>query len=114
MLRDALVRHIPSLARTRSHLEERFLFLCQDHGIPLPEVNAQLHGYTVDCLWREQRVVVELDGHADHDRTAVIEADRRRDLALRRLGYTVHRYTWHQLIHTPELVVADLRGAIGR
>jgi hypothetical protein len=111
-LRDALVRHIPSLAETRSRLEERFLMLCQDHGLPLPEVNVTIQGFTVDCLWRRPRVVVELDGHADHDRKAVIEADRRRDLALRRLGYTVHRYTWHQLVHTPELVIADLRAAI--
>jgi Transcriptional regulator, AbiEi antitoxin len=56
---------IPS-DRTRSELERAFLRLCRRHGIPQPEVNARLGPYTVDFLWRNQRLVVETDSYATH------------------------------------------------
>jgi very-short-patch-repair endonuclease len=111
-LRRALGRHIPQLARTRSELERRFLELCERHGIRLPEVNAKVAGFTVDALWREARVVVELDGRIAHDSPSRSEADRRRELALRAAGYTLHRYTWHQVTRQPGAVAADLRGGL--
>jgi len=42
---------------------------------------------------------------------ARLESDHRRDLALRAAGYTVLRYTWHQVTRTPDRVMADLEGA---
>jgi predicted transcriptional regulator of viral defense system len=36
-LRDALARHEPKLARTRSPLERLFLPLCEKFGVPLPD-----------------------------------------------------------------------------
>ena len=112
-LRDAIEAHQPQLARTRSVLEERFLRLCETHSITPPEVNARVAGLTVDALWRAQRIVVELDGVASHATPAGMEEDRRRDLRLRRAGYTVHRYTWQQLKDRPGLVVADLLTSLG-
>jgi hypothetical protein len=51
---------------TRSELEERFLSFVGKAGLPRPEVNAplQVAGLWIecDCLWREARVIVELDG----------------------------------------------------
>jgi len=35
---------------------------------------------------------------------ARLESDHRRDLALRAAGYTVLRYTWHQVTRTPDRV----------
>ena len=110
-LRRALDRHMPQLARVRSELERRFLELCERHGLPLPEVNVKVAGFTVDALWRAQRLVVELDGRAAHDGPSRAEADRRRELALRAAGFTVYRYTWHQVTREPQRVVADVRAA---
>jgi very-short-patch-repair endonuclease len=111
-LRRALALHIHELARTLSVLEERFLDLLQRSGLPMPEVNARVGELMVDALWREARAIVELDGHATHDRPAAIEEDRRRELALRARGYVVLRYTWAQVTQQPDAVLSDLRATL--
>jgi Protein of unknown function (DUF559)/Transcriptional regulator, AbiEi antitoxin len=109
-LRRALLHHMPQLARTRSRLEIEFLLkVCEGHGVPLPEVNVRLHGFTVDAVWRRQRVVVELDGGEGHTTRAQMDRDRRRDLALRMHGFIVIRYTWNQVYFETAAVAADLR-----
>jgi very-short-patch-repair endonuclease len=112
-LRAALECHRPQLARTRSRLEERFLHVCERHSLTQPAVNVWVAGWLVDAVWFEQRVVVELDGRTAHSTPRAIENDHRRDLELRAAGYRILRYTWRQVTETPELVVADLRAALG-
>jgi len=50
---------------------------------PRPEVNAWLtvgdRSFPVDCLWRAERLIVELDGRAVHGTATAFEADRERD-----------------------------------
>jgi len=113
-LRTALDHHRPQYARTSSQLEDRLLHLCETHGIPLPEVNMEVAGFRVDALWREQRVIAEVDGRRAHGTPDRMERDRGRDLALRAAGYLVVRYTWRQVTAEPELVAADLRAALIR
>jgi hypothetical protein len=112
-LREALELHLPELARTDSVLEFQFIALVSRHGLPLPEVQARIGSYRVDAAWHSEGVVVELDGHRSHARAARAEADRRRDLELRALGYVVLRYTWQQVTRAGDEVVADLRRALG-
>lgn len=108
----ALERHEPRLARTRSELERAFLALCEAHRIPLPEVNARVGRMTVDALWRQAGVVVEIDGHRGHRSRAQMQRDRRRELHLRAAGLTVIRYAGDQLVGEPALVAADLWAAL--
>jgi hypothetical protein len=100
---------------TRSDLERDFLRLCRRYGLPLPEVNVLVDGLTVDFLWRDARLVVETDSYATHGGTVAFEDDKARDLRLRRLGYSVHRFSERQLELEPAAVAADvaagLRGA---
>jgi len=112
-LGQALERHRPEYARTMSPLEGRLLDLCQGHGIPLPAVNVRIAGYKVDALWRDHRVVAEVDGGAAHGTAARMEADRDRDLALRAAVYVVVRYTWRQVTGHAASVAADLRRVLG-
>ena len=113
-LRKALARHLPQLAHTRSKVEQRFLKLCERAGLPLPEMNVRIGRMTVDAVWREQRVAVELDVHDGHGSRAQIERDRRRDLHLRAAGYLVIRYTADQIGNDPDQVVADLLNSLAR
>ena len=83
-------------------MERVFLPLCERGDIPIPEVNVTVDGVPVDALWRDARVVVELDGNRGHRTRAQIEKDRRNDLRLRAAGYTVLRYTWDQVTEEPE------------
>jgi hypothetical protein len=108
ILRQALARHQPRLALTRSRLERAFVELCERAKLPLPEINAPLAGMTVDALWRRERVVVELDGVKAHGSRERIEHDRRRDLRLRQAGVVGIRYTETQVFEEPEAVAADL------
>jgi hypothetical protein len=111
-LRKAYDAHLPELARTETPLEDEFLLVCERFGLPLPESNAWIENYRVDALWREERVVVELDGRAAHASEARRLTDHRRDLNLRSLGYVIRRYSWHQVFRTPDRVAADLQGTL--
>jgi very-short-patch-repair endonuclease len=109
-LRAALDAHVPGHGRAKSQLERGFRRLLIKHGIELPLRNAEIGPWEVDCLWPEQRLVVELDG-GQHTRPAQAARDDDRDLYLRRHGYTVRRYGDRQLTQHPEAVIEDLLAA---
>jgi hypothetical protein len=93
----------------RSELEERFQDFLIGAGLPLPHTNVVIEGYEVDCAWPEQRLIVELDGHATHSATHAFETDRVRDRRLEAAGWRVIRITWRQLHDEPKLLEDDLR-----
>ena len=107
-LRTALTRHQPRLAYARSPVEVAMFELCERFGIELPEVNARVHGWTVDFFWRREGVVVEVDPYGNHHTPAQIDRDRRKDLALRTHGLVVNRYSRDQVELTPGELAADL------
>jgi Transcriptional regulator, AbiEi antitoxin/Protein of unknown function (DUF559) len=113
-LRAALDHHLPQLAETLSPLEERFLPLCERHGIPLPVPNHEINGYVVDAFWPEANLAVELDGREVHGTPAAVVEDRRRELAIRGAGVEVIRYGSEQVDYQDELVAPDLKAAIAR
>jgi very-short-patch-repair endonuclease len=108
-LREALSTHRPELAHTRSPLERILYELCEADRLPLPKLNVYRHGWLVDAVWDEQRLIVELDGYAGHRTKAQLESDHQRDLELRACGYTILRYTWRQLTHSSDAVALDIR-----
>ncbi|MEX0992370.1 MAG: type IV toxin-antitoxin system AbiEi family antitoxin domain-containing protein [Solirubrobacterales bacterium] len=103
---------------TRSELEERFLVFLEDFDLPRPEVNVSLwvsdRWIEADCLWREQRVIVELDGHASHATDSAFERDRARDRTLQADGWRVLRITWRQLHREPDAILRDLTALLIR
>jgi hypothetical protein len=62
--------------RTRSELERDLLRLCRRHRLPPPEVNVKIAEFTVDFLWRPQRLIVEVDGYHSHSGRQAFTDDR--------------------------------------
>ncbi len=101
---------------TRNDFEDAFVALLDAHGLPRPALNADLalgDGFVeIDCLWRPQRLAVELDGRAVHARKAAFESDKRRDRRLLAAGWRTARVSWRQLCDEPAAVAADLSAAL--
>jgi very-short-patch-repair endonuclease len=100
--------------RTRSELEGKLLALCRRHRLPQPEVNVRIGPFTVDFLWRDRHLVVEVDGFRAHGTRSAFESDRARDVELRLLGYEVLRFTWRQLTDRSPEVARALRQLLHR
>jgi uncharacterized protein DUF559 len=98
---------------TRSDFERDFLDLCKRTGIPRPAVNATVEGFEVDMLWREQKLIVELDGFRDHGTRTGFEQDRERDAALQLAGYRILRITYRRLKREPEAVAGAVLSLLG-
>jgi very-short-patch-repair endonuclease len=103
---------LSSSDRTRSDLEARFLAFCRRHHLPESEVNAKVGPYTVDFLWRRERVVVETDSYRTHGGELAFEDDRQRDLWLAANGYEAVRVTDRGLDTDPMAVAASLRALL--
>jgi very-short-patch-repair endonuclease len=111
-LRRLIAAELRPSTVTRSELEERFLELVRRGGVPEPEVNARLHGYEVDFLWRAQRRVIEVDGVAFHSTRQALARDRRKDIDLELAGFPVTRFTSDQIFYEPEDSLARTRRVV--
>ena len=66
----------------------------------------------VDFAWPELRVVVETDGFAFHSDRTSFRNDRRRDNALQRAGWRVLRFSFEDVLHSPDYVVAAVTAVL--
>ena len=98
--------------RTRSDLERHFLTLLEAHNLPRPEVNARVGPYTVDFLWRAEKLAVELDSYAYHSDRATFASDRRRDRYLTARGFTPMRFAEDEIAIAPQAIAAQLRRVV--
>jgi very-short-patch-repair endonuclease len=95
-------------------LEAQFMALVRRHRLPRPEVNVQVDRHEVDFLWRDQRLVVEVDGWKSHRTRSAFEEDRARDARLKLLGFEVLRLTWRQIESDSAMVAATIRALLAR
>lgn len=95
-----------------SELEERFLDLVLDAGLPRPQLNVLVAGVRVDALWPERRLVVELDGWAHHKERAAAAWDREKTNRLQLAGYDVLRFMHGDLVRAPDEVAAAIRAVL--
>lgn len=110
---EALDRSAP----TGSVLEDRFLRMVRETGLPMPILQARFDWLDcgrarVDFWFPVARLIVELDGRRFHLRCAQFERDRRRDLLAAARGIRTIRLTHHQLTAERDEVVAALRAAL--
>jgi hypothetical protein len=113
-LRAAIAEVTGEPPRINSDWERDFLDFCADHGIPRPELNVIVEGYEVDVLWREQKLIVELDSFAFHSSRRAFEADREKDADLQLAEHRVLHVTWLRFTNQPAKVAATIRTALTR
>jgi very-short-patch-repair endonuclease len=77
----------------RSPTEAEFLDFVRAHGLPLPETNSIVEGHECDAVWRDARLIVELDGFATHGTQRAFRRDRARDRRLTAAGWRTMRVT---------------------
>ncbi len=99
---------------TRSTGERTMRRLLTQAHLPHPKFNTSVEGWSVDCLWKQEKLVVEFDGFRFHRHRQAFERDRRKDVALADLGYQVLRFTWRALEKEPFAVIASIARALDR
>ena len=102
----------PKYTPTMSDTESLFLELVHTTTMPEPEKQAVLSdafGFigVVDFLWREARVVVEVDS-SWHDGPYDREVDEERDRRLIEAGYVVRRYRYGAIVTQSGRIVREL------
>ena len=66
------------------------------------------HVAEVDLAWPELKLCVQFDGWKTHRTREAFVRDRKQDRALLRLGWTVVRYPWDDVVHDFDSAVDDL------
>ena len=99
---------------TRSRAERAFRKLIRDACLPPPQVNQPLGRYVPDFMWREQRLIVELDSYTFHGGPVGFQNDREKDLVYRDAGFDVLRPTRDHVVHQPARVLVMVVRALAR
>ena len=112
--RTAMLIHSED-ARAKSELERRFTAYAWRWGIRPPDArNERIAGCEADCVWRRERLVVELDSRAHHQRRREVLEDRRRDRRYLLAGWTPVRLMWEELEPDDPFVAGQLNRFLSR
>ena len=103
---------IAAADRADSAAERVIIGLLRDAGVTGWEVGVPFGPWTIDLAFTEAKVAVEVDGWAWHVDVDRFRSDRRKGNALARAGWTVLRFTWHDLVRRPAYVLAEIRAAL--
>ena len=100
--------------RTRSEFERAFLRFCGRFGLPRPLTLPTVHGYEVDALFADHRLIVELDGWDYHADRVAFANDRERDAFMLDHGLVTVRITWERLHEAGEREASRLHRILAR
>ena len=93
-------------------LEPRMAALLRDFGLPEAVFQYILGPYRLDFAYPELKVAIEVDGWEVHGTPKALRADLERQNALVAMGWTVLRFTWHDVIRRPAKVAAAIRAVL--
>ncbi|NDZ93453.1 DUF559 domain-containing protein [Streptomyces sp. SID6673] len=96
----------------RSEAERRAVALLQRSNVTGWVTNLPVGGYILDLAIPEHKIAIEIDGFAYHSDAEAFQHDRERQNDLIANGWTVLRFTWHDLTTRPQWVLAQIRAAI--
>jgi hypothetical protein len=106
-------------ARSESPLESVSRAIMHEHELPPPEPQVVIKvdpvtGYRLDFFWKEQGVVGEADGMNKYDDIAALRAEKVRQERLERLGLTVVRWNWREMMVETDTTITRIRRALNR
>lgn len=110
-IRAALEQH-HGPALIRSELEHRFRELLVDHVLPPAEHNVPIEDLEVDAVWRDRRLVIELDSDRYHRTPAKRRRDAAKERTLRAAGWRVERYDWIDITDRAERTAGELHALL--
>ena len=97
-------------AHAKSALERRATAYLVRHEIRLPDRrNERVAGNVADCIYDDERLVLELDSRAHHARRREMLEDKRRDRRYLLAGWTPVRLMWEELDPDDPFVAGELR-----
>lgn len=95
-----------------SDAERLMVALLREAGIRGWVLGHPFGPWTIDLAFVDARVAVEFDGWAWHVDQVRFANDRRKGNALVGAGWTLLRFTWHDLTRTPAIVVGQIARAV--
>lgn len=99
---------------TESDLEDLFRRIVAGSSLPMPEPQYTLrdeHGRFIcraDFAYVDKRALIELDSEKHHMDPTTFGRDREKQNLAMGLGWRVYRFTWRQLVDTPDQVLSIL------
>lgn len=107
-----IARHLAALAPGAASVPERVLARgLRSVGLTGFRINEPVLGYIADFLDPVLRLIVEVDGYRTHSSRTAFQHDRVRQNVLVRHGYTVLRYTAHDVCSRLDEVLAEIAAA---
>jgi len=108
---------VPGYVPPNGFLAAKYRDLCIAHGLPIGAIEINTGDDErwigrVDVIYRDARLIVELDSRRWHNTRDGFESDRVRTNDLVLAGWRVIRITWRMLHDHPERVVALIRRAL--
>jgi very-short-patch-repair endonuclease len=100
--------------RSASVAERLLVAMLRDSGATGWHCAFPAAGYLIDIAFPASRVAIEVDGWAWHVDAERSQADKRRQNVLVRSGWTILRYTWHDLSSRPRAVLAEIAREVAR
>ena len=110
VIRPLVEERIEWASLTDSDLEDLARSVIKSVECPMPETQYQLFKPNSDFVGRydfaypERMSIIEADSHGFHMDPVSFERDRVKQNEAQKLGWTVYRITWRQLIDDPESV----------
>ncbi len=102
---------------SESALESMSRGWMHEAGVPRPLLQQRIdtgsgRSYRVDFLWPDATVIGEADGLSKYISIEDVRAEKRREDDLRRLGYTIVRWTYDELMTDPMAVMLRIQRAL--
>ena len=119
IVRNILESNLLTMGKEESELENRFTALTRRFALPAFSLQHEVWEggrfvARIDAAYPELKLAVEVDGFEHHSSPDAFQHDRTRQNRLVALGWTVLRFTWHDVVKHPAEVAKTVEKARAR